>query len=147
MLSQEEFEAMIADTGKTIEGDLRWSPDSDHGAVEFRAKIRSSAGYPLQVNGRYSAYAETLSFTLIHQSVGRVYALDLGARHRNPDGSIVGPKHKHRWQQRYRDKVAYEPRDITEPWTRPVDVWKQFCEEARIVHNGVLSPPQEGILV
>lgn len=142
MISQTEFDAIMADSDKVIEGDLSWSDDEDHSpAVEFRAEIRSSAGYPLFVNGRFNPCAETLSFTLIHRSAGRVYALDLGADLHNPTCNRVGEKHKHRWKVEYRDKEAYVPEDITEPWSSPLAVWQQFCVEAGIDHQGTLHPP------
>ncbi|MGH8191833.1 MAG: DUF6978 family protein, partial [Rhodanobacteraceae bacterium] len=42
----------------------------------------------------------------------RIYGLDLGKDHHNPQCNQVGEKHKHRWTDQYRDKEAYEPRDI-----------------------------------
>lgn len=40
-----------------------------------------------------------------------------------------------------RDKEAYVPGDITAPVADPVAVWKQFCSEASITHNGELHAP------
>lgn len=68
--------------------------------------------------------------------------LDLGAEHINPDGKPVGEKHKNYWVPGYRDKWAYEPGDITEPWHRPVAVWAQFCAEIHLRHTGTLSEPR-----
>jgi hypothetical protein len=36
-----------------------------------------------------------------------------------------------------------EPRsdDITAPVTDPISVWRQFCAEAKIKHDGVMHPP------
>lgn len=43
-----------------------------------------------------------------------------------------------------RDKEAYVPADITAPVTDPVAVWKQFCQEAKIQHEGkMLQPPTQ----
>jgi hypothetical protein len=40
VLANAEFEAILADTSKQIEGDLQWSADEDHSpSVEFRAEI------------------------------------------------------------------------------------------------------------
>jgi len=109
--------------------------------VQFRAEIRSEAGYPLFVNGRYNALAETVSFSLIHRSTGRVYGLDLGADHHNPTCVNLGEKHKHRWTDRYADKEAYVPDDITAAPNKPVEIWRQFCLEAKITHTGVMDTP------
>ena len=136
-LSQQEFDAILADETKRIVGDLEWQNDEDHSpAREFRVEVASDAGYPLFVNGRCNPKAGTLSYTLIHRGVGRIYALDLGAEHHNPDRSFVGEKHKHRWTEAFRDKQAYVPTDITALWTQPSDVWEQFCAEAKIAHQG-----------
>ncbi|MGH8190537.1 MAG: DUF6978 family protein, partial [Rhodanobacteraceae bacterium] len=71
----------------------------------------------------------------------RIYGLDLGKDHHNPQCNQVGEKHKHRWTDQYRDKEAYEPRDITASATDPVTVWTQFCKEAKIAHHGQMMPP------
>lgn len=116
--------------------------DEDHSpALVFRVDVRSETGYPLFMAGRYNTAAGTLSYALVHRGVGRIYALDLGAEHRNPDGTRVGETHKHVWQDGFRDRRAYAPDDITEPWTEPVEVWKQFCREASIRHTGLMTPP------
>jgi hypothetical protein len=143
-VTQAEFDAMMADPDKVIVGDIDWREDDDHSpAREFRVEVRSAAGYPLFVNARYNPLAETLSFTLVHRVSGRVYALDLGADHHNPTCSRVGDKHKHRWTATRHDKEAYAPGDITAPASDPVAVWKEFCGEANLSHQGVLHPPIE----
>ena len=137
-----EFEVLLADETKQIDGDLRWSDDEDHSpAVQFRTDVQSKAGYPIFVNGRFNRLAETLSFTLIHRGTGRIYGLDLGADHHNPTCELVGEKHKHRWTDSHGDKVAYAPSDITAGATDPIDAWQQFCREAKIRHVGVLHDP------
>lgn len=124
-LSQQEFENILHDDTKTIVGRISWNEDEDHSpAREFKAKIKSEADYPLFVVGRYNPSAETLSYVLVLPGVGRIYALDLGPDHRNPDGRLVGSKHKHRWKEGFRDKQAYVPKDITKPWDKPVEVWE-----------------------
>jgi hypothetical protein len=142
VLTNADFEELIDDTSKRIEGDIRWLDDDDHfPSVEFRVKVDSSAGYPLFARGSFNVLNKALSYTLVHAQAGRIYALDMGRDHRNPTGELVGDKHKHRWTERYRDKRAYVPEDITEPSTNPVAVWGQFCTEAKISHTGVLQPP------
>jgi hypothetical protein len=59
----------------------------------------------------------------------------------NPDGRLVGEKHKHRWTELHQAKEAYVPPDITSPVSDPVAVWTQFCAEASITHNGTLQVP------
>lgn len=141
-ITQNEFQVMLADTTKRIDGDLRWKQDEDHSpAVEFRVEVASQAGYPLFVVGRFNDAAGTLSYVLIHRSTGRVYGLDMGADHHNPSCNPIGEKHKHRWSDQYADKEAYVPDDVTASVADPVAVWQQFCREAGISHNGALQAP------
>ena len=141
-ISQHDFDHILADDTKEITQDLAWHEDDDHSpAREFRSAVTSEAGYPLFVVGRYNARAGTLSYALIHRGAGRIYALDLGADHHNPDCKRVGEKHKHQWTEGFRDKQAYVPEDVTEPWDQPIEVWKQFCAEAGIHHRGRMFHP------
>lgn len=142
-ISQQEFENLLADETKEIPQDLVWEENADRSPVrEFRVAVESVAGYPLFVVGRYNFLAGTLSYALIHKSTGRIYALDLGADHHNPDCNNTGEKHKHRWSEGFRDKHAYVPEDITAPWDNPIEVWGQFCKEAGIRHTGQMHPPE-----
>jgi hypothetical protein len=142
---QNEFEIIIADATKKIVGEISWAEDEDHSpAVEFCAEVASDAGYPIFVRGSYNPAALTLTYALIHRGSGRIYALDVGKDHHNPDCHNVGEKHKHSWKEPLRDKEAYVPTDITVPVTAPVAVWKQFCHEAKIQHEGkMLQPPTQ----
>jgi hypothetical protein len=141
-LTNAEFDAMLADTSKRIVGDLAWSEDEDHSpTVEFRAEVRSDAGWPLFVRGSYNPLAGTLSYMVILKTVGRVYGLDLGKDHHNPACHQVGEKHKHHWREQYKDKEAYALCDITVPVNDPVGVWRQFCAEFKLDHQGALAPP------
>jgi len=141
-ITQNEFEIILADDTKRIEGDLNWKQDEDHSpAVEFRAEVLSGVGYPLFVAGRFNALAGTLTYTLVHRGTGRIYGLDLGADHHVPTCELVGEKHKHRWTDQYADKDAYCPDDVTADVDNPVEVWRQFCIEAKIEHVGNLAAP------
>lgn len=148
-LTNTEFTSILADTSKQIEGSISWSEDEDHSpSLEFRAEVQSSAGWPLFIRGSYNQLAGALTFALILKTEGRIYALDLGKDHHNPECVQVGDKHKHRWSEQFRDKEAYAPDDITAPVTDPVSVWAQFCQEANITHKGEmdqLPPIQEGL--
>ena len=140
--TEAELAVLLADSGKAISGDISWSEDEDHSpAVEFRAEISSQTGYPLFVRGSFNPLAQTLTYAIIHASSRRIYALDLGKVHHNPSCTNVGEKHKHRWTDRFRDKDAYVPDDITQPAGDPVAVWTEFCAEAKITHLGVMNAP------
>jgi hypothetical protein len=140
--AQSEFEALLLNPTKQVEGDISWAEDEDHSpAVEFRAEVRSDVGYPLHLIGRYNLVAKTLSFGLVYRQVGSVYRLDLGKDHQNPDSSRVGRKHKHKYREGYADKWAYQPPDITAEIDDVPLVWRQFCAEASIVHTGDIAKP------
>jgi len=140
VLSQDEFEQLIADPEKYIEGDIVWTQERSPW-LGFRVEITSPAGYPLFLKGSYSPIITALSYHIIHRIDGRIYGLDLGKDHRNPDGQRIGEKHKHQWYAPLRDKQTYLPPDITAPASRPQKVWEQFCVEAGIIHNGKMAPP------
>ena len=142
ILTNAEFQAILDDASKKIDGDVVWQEDEDHSpAAEFRAEVRSDAGWPLFVRGSYNPLVPALSYMLILKTAGRVYGIDLGKDHHNPQCNQVGDKHKHKWTEQFRDKEAYVPADIAAPVTDPVGVWVEFCREARIVHNGAMASP------
>jgi len=141
-MTQAEFEALLFDETKRVDEDISWSEDEDHSpGVEFRVEVTSDPGYPLFIKGWYNREAQTLSYTLIHRGVGRIYGHDLGKDHHNPSCVYIGEKHKHSWNDFVRDKEAHVPADITATVGNAVEVWRQFCQEARISQNGVMRPP------
>lgn len=141
-MNQGEYEAILADATKQIDGDIFWSEDEDHSpAAEFRSEVTSSMGFPLFVVGSFNRRAATLSYSLIHRGAGRVYGLDMGKEHHNPQCTFVGETHKHTWSEQLRDKEAYSPEDVTAPTTDAVVVWQQFCQECNLTHSGQMAPP------
>ncbi len=142
-LTRTEFETLLNDASKRIEGDIVWQTDEDHSpCVDFRVEVRSDSGWPLFVRGSFNPLIPALSYVLILKTEGRVYGLDLGKDHHNPQCNQVGERHKHRWTEQFRDKEAYVPEDITADPSQPAEVWRQFCAEARIDHQGrMIAPP------
>ena len=141
-LTDGEFTSILNDDTKRIDGDVNWVEDEDHSpAFEFRVNVTSESGWPLFVKGRFNSLAGTLTYALILTTVGRIYGLDLGKDHHNPHCEQVGEKHKHRWSERYSDKEAYVPHDVKALVSDPVSVWQEFCIEAGIHHDGVMSRP------
>ena len=137
-LRQEEFEVILKDDSKTIQEDIVWMEDSLW--FKFRTEVQTNSGnYQLSIRGTYNPIIYALSYHVICPPYGRIYGLDLGKDHKNPDGELVGEKHKHRWSEIYRDKQAYVPSDITASVDNPVKVWKQFCKEAVVRHDGTMQ--------
>lgn len=109
-LTNAEFETILNDGSKRVDGDIAWQEDEDHSpAVEFRAEVKSDTGWPLFVRGSYNPLIPALSYVLILKTVGRVYGLDMGKDHHNPQCDQVGEKHKHTWTECSRDKEASRP--------------------------------------
>lgn len=141
-MNQGEYEALMADTSKRIEGDVSWDEAHGHStAVSFRESIESNSGYPLQVKGYLNRNSSKLSFVILHRSEGCIYRLDLGVEHPNFGGTRVGERHKHPWVEGIGARDAYVPSDITAGVSDPVTVWRQFCEEANIDHLGGMDEP------
>ncbi|MDA8377977.1 MAG: hypothetical protein M0Z50_13150 [Planctomycetia bacterium] len=139
-----ELDTILDDKSKYIDGDITWLEDEDHSpSVEFRAEVKSEAGWPLFIRGSYNPLIPALSYVLILKTAGRIYGLDMGKDHHNPECTQVGEKHKHRWTEQFRDKEAYVPEDITASTSAPDAVWKQFCDEANLVHKGVMTAPPQ----
>ncbi len=142
MLSNQDFQRILDDTSKKVEGNIRWSEDEERSVnLVFRAPVVCDSGFPLEVRGRFNPKAGFLTHLLLLKGQGRIYALDLGQDHHNPDCQHVGEKHKHIWSEEFADKQAYVPEDITASWNNPVAVWQQFCCEAKLTHQGVMHPP------
>ncbi|MCY3538754.1 MAG: hypothetical protein OXH10_02665 [bacterium] len=140
--TQDEVNLILADSTKLIATDINWLPDPDHPpALRFRVPVISAQEVLLKIQGRWNPKAGKLSYILLHPGLGRIYALDMGVEHRNPTGGCIGDVHKHTWTDRYRDAMAYVPLDITATWDQPVEVWRQFCAEANIRHDGTLATP------
>jgi hypothetical protein len=141
-LSDAEFDAILRDCTKLIEGDIVWQEDEDHSpSLEFKVEIATAGGWPIFMKGTYNPLVPAISYALISKASGRIYALDLGKGHKNPDGGRVGDTHKHRWSEEFKDKKAYEPGDITATPDNPIQAWQEFCQEATIQHNGRMHPP------
>lgn len=149
MFSEQELEYLLRDETKRISADIVWRDDQDHSpAREFRVQVDSEPGWPISVNGRWNPFSQKLSYTLIHDGAGRIIGLDLGdVEHPNPPPQrlrLIGT-HKHRWTVAHRDKWAYVPEDITAAWDEPMEVWRQFCDEVHILHEGlVFAPHRQG---
>ena len=140
--SDAAFFAILSEP-KKINGDILWEPHSTHPeAFEFEVKISLSPGLDIIVYGYHNPSVPKLNYSLILPDAGRIYALNMGHGHKNPSGNPIGTMHKHRWSEVRQDaKDAYVPDDITAQPSEPEAVWKQFCDEARIIHIGEMLPP------
>ena len=140
-----EFKNLLV-AQKTLNSSINWSVDEDHSDNrEFLYPLENDQERILQIRGSYNRNIPALSFTILDKAVGRIYGLDLGRGHRNPDKKQVGPKHKHSWTELDKDGWAYVPSDITGNASDILQVWKEFCVEFNIVHNGDMFEPDWGL--
>ena len=145
-LSQEEFDAIIADKSKRIVGDVAWSESLGHqGAVEFGAPVLNYLNRPLRVHGWFRQSERKLSFTLLYGSV-RIAGIDFGRglSHRNIDGTRIVGAHMQLWVAvAQRAEAIPLPPEMPE-WNEPVQVWVRFCAELGILHlDDLISPAIE----
>ena len=142
-IAQQEFEAILADPTKRIDGDIEWRDDDDHSpAQEFRARVLSEPGWPLTVIGWWQPQSRKLTYLLRHDAAGRIHGINFGnVVHHNPTCQNLDGTHEHRWTAEHRDKAAQVPADITAQWDQPELAWAQFCAKAVITHGGTLYPP------
>lgn len=140
--TEADVTTIIADPSKMIVSDINWRRTQTYAPASwFLVDVASEGDYPLSIKGWYNPASGKLSFSLLVHGEGRVYGLDLGAEHRNPDGQLIGETHKNRWKDGQRDKHAYAPPDITATWSEPESVWEQFCREINLRHDGTMYPP------
>lgn len=137
-----DYKAIIDDEAKSITENIVWhdAPNSAT-AQEFRVNVDYPEVDALFIKGRYNPSAGKLSYALVIPRVGRIYGLDMGRNHNNPNREAVGTTHKNYWVEGAEDDWAYAPEDITASLNDPVEVWRQFCAEANIRHTGTMARP------
>ena len=142
-LNSPDIIRFIRDRSKWIDGDIGWAPDNNNNpaARVFRRRILHNGDNLTFVVARFNYMASKLTYCIFHPTAGRIYGLDIGVMHRNPNLKVVGRIHKHSWNPRDRDKYAYVPSDITATWDQPIRAWREFCDEAGIQHYGELDSP------
>lgn len=139
-MEQSEADAIFESREKFIQDDIFWANDIDHsGQFDFRVPVYFE-GTQLIMTGSHNPILDKWSFVLLHPKEGRIYALDIGTEHENEDGTKLGEVHKHRWKKE-EPSFAYAPTDITAPTSNPRLLWIQFCQEAKIIFNGVFHDP------
>ncbi len=142
-LTQNEFEAIIADESKRIVGDVVWAPQLDKpGGFKFRAPVQHAGGAGMFVAGFERLRTQRLSFALVYDE-RRIAGLDLGAvSHTNEDGTRIVGAHLHLWDARYQKTQAYAAPEITARLEQTLLAWRQICARLHIVHLGQLHEPQ-----
>lgn len=140
-MTQAEFEAIIADLTKRIEGDISWNQDKSGIVFDFRVKVRSDSGDQLSVKGSYNRKLGKISYTLF--TTDRIFSVDYDRDHGD-----AGNFHVHTWDESKRKCIATKATAASEISRDPLRLWKWFCEQAHITHDGVLQslPPVQETL-
>ena len=143
-LSQDEFEAILADESKRIVGDVAWRRLPTR-LPSFRvdAAVASDAGWPLRISGWHRPDERRLSYTLLYGD-RRIVGIDFGRNltHTNADGERVRGPHLHFWSEGESTPPALPLERITARADQPLLVWRQFCALLRIMHQGQMWPPE-----
>ena len=142
-LSQEEFEAILADESKRIVGDLIWVAEPGKpGGFKFRAPVRHAGELDMFVAGFERLSTKRLSFALVYDE-RRIAGLDLGAVfHTNKDRTRIVGTHLHLWVEQNQETQAYAAPEVTARFDQTMPAWQQFCARLRIVHLGRFREPQ-----
>lgn len=140
-MNLQQAEAIFNDVDKCVAEDIVWAPNPQHlGTLIFRETLYCKE-LQMDIKGSINTIVDTVSFTILHPTAGRIYALNHGGHtHTNRDGTFNGRLHKHRWKPHEPD-FAYEPDDITASTTEFTKLWEEFCAEAKIYHSGTFFEP------
>jgi hypothetical protein len=140
-VTQGEFNALIADSTKRIEGGIAWTQDKNGVVFEFRIRVLSDPGDQLSVKGSHNRKLGKTSYTLY--TTDRIFSVDFDRRHGD-----AGNFHIHVWDAAKQKCVAAKVDDSAEIGKDPLRLWKWFCDKTQIVHNGALQalPPIQGDL-
>lgn len=142
-LTQEEFDAIIADDSKQIVGDIEWSLDPDRAdASRFEVPVLWDDDRPLWVSGFYRPSYRKLTYSLRLDQT-RIAGIDFGRNvgHTNRNrNKLIGP-HLQWWSESAGRAEAYPvPSDMPD-WNLPLAVWGRILSRLGIVHEGELAEP------
>lgn len=134
MVTKAEVEAILEED-KVIGVNLRWTPGG--AGMRLRAAVLAlESRKALRLRGYVGP--RSCSFALLYENspIRRYCAQD---SHRNPDTRevIEGP-HKHAWDARWQDRIAYVPDDIR--MGDPNEELEDFLAECNIRHSGSYEP-------
>jgi hypothetical protein len=128
-----EFDSLLANRAKRIDGDIKWSESKTiPNVLDFRVRVFSTSGYALVIKGSHHLLLKKTSFTLFNQKLGRIFSVDFDRAHGD-----AGNCHLHRWNGNKLTviRATASPQIASNPLT----LWRWFCEQAGITHNGQLA--------
>lgn len=119
-----------------VEDTVQWNRAD--GYQEFEVPIQCEEAYDLSLKGVLTEVTGYLKLNLFLGSFP-IRMLHIGKRHRNPDGTRIGPRHKHLWTDEHAERWAYEPDDID--FTDTESAFWSFLEECSIEYQGAFVKP------
>lgn len=134
LLADVEVEAILT-APKEVGGHIRWRrEDTRKGARwKFEARVFVVDG-PQVLHLRGNVGSRSYGFSLLYGStVVRRFDMSTSS-HLNPDGTRIEGPHKHRWTEKYGDRIAYVPNDID--WSDPNEALWGFLSECQIKFVG-----------
>lgn len=145
-LGESEAERILT-LEKTIRIKLHWQRD-EHGNWFVRVPVECKETRNLEWYARYNPLSGNYTSILFWQKQTIIRRLDIGKSHQNPDGTRVGRLHKHRLTDKYGDRVAYEPPEMSLVDDMVTTLGK-FLEECNVEPRvNMLAPPtlqQDGL--
>ena len=132
-MTQGEFDALIADSTKRIDGAIVWNQDKQGIVFEFRVRVVSESGDQLFVKGSHNRKLGKTSYTLY--TTERIFGVDYDRAHGN-----AGNFHVHKWDSEKQKCLAESAEASTIIGRDPQQLWKWFCDLTSITHNGALQP-------
>lgn len=136
IISEKEVEDIFDNCDKIIKEDIKWIQKNDKKyTIEFNVPIEVNYPGKFVLIGTYNYSLNRFTFTILYNNEFRIKALDIGKGHKNPDKKRIGKKHKHKWTDKYKDKWAYEPNDIT-TGASIEQIFYEFLKECNIIYTG-----------
>lgn len=151
MLTEAQVDRILLE-GLVLEDNVRWmSQPSNTKWVQFGAFLDSPHESTVRLNMAVSVLLPEKYKIIVLRGEQALRRLDVRGSHGNPPAGTPGvwhrQTHKHRWTDRFGDKEAYTPPDITTTTFDPGEheaTFRALCKECNIEFRGSWSdPPRE----
>ena len=133
LVTQTEFETLIADSTKRIDGSIAWEPSGRSGLrFEFRVRVTNESGDSLTVKGSHNRMLGKTSYTLFTNE--RIFAVDYDRTHGDVGSFHVGTHllTRRKLKERTRRQRLVET---------PSVYGNALVLKLNIQHDGSLAPP------
>lgn len=130
LLNRVEVDQLI-ELPKTISEPVNWKAEgTSNTRFKFEVTVACPEPHrPLRLRGFVGKHNFSYSVVSLQGQTLRRLNKHVGG-HRNPDGSDMGPHHKHIWDDEHENRVSYVPDDID--WSDFNQALKDFLLECNI---------------